>query len=138
MHKISILVPVFVLATWTWLILLLIAARRLFAGVHPKEFELGESVNVPVKVSLPNRNYMNLLELPILFYVICLIVFTAQISTPYLLPLAWGYVALRVVHSLVHITYNSVLHRFVAFALSNFILVALWVAVGVAVFGSEA
>jgi len=48
--------------------------------------------------------------------------------------LAWAYVALRVVHSLIHITYNHVLHRFLAFASSNFVLLALWILVGRAVF----
>jgi hypothetical protein len=40
---------------------------------------------------------------------------------------AWVYVALRVIHSLIHITYNNVLHRLSAYALSNFVLMAFWV-----------
>mgnify|MGYP000346623703 CR=1 FL=1 len=118
-------------------ILLLIAARRLTAGIHPREYALGESAKVPTEVSLPNRNYMNLLELPVLFYVICLIAFITQAVPPNALRLAWAYVLLRCVHSVVHITYNNVLHRFVAFVLSNFTLVALWVLVGLAVFAGQ-
>jgi hypothetical protein len=116
---------------------MLIAARRLTPGLSPKDFELGESSKVPPKVSLPNRNYMNLLELPVLFYVICIIQFVAQPASPYALSLAWAYVSLRIVHSLVHITYNNVMHRFVVFGLSNFALIALWVSVGLALFGSN-
>ncbi|HMW17775.1 MAG TPA: MAPEG family protein [Accumulibacter sp.] len=87
---------------------------------------MGESPNVPEAVSLPNRNYMNLLELPLLFYVICVIAYTAQTSSVLLLPLAWSYVSLRLVHSIIHIAYNDVFHRFLAFALSNGVLIALW------------
>jgi hypothetical protein len=45
--------------------------------------------------------------------------------------LAWAYVALRIVHSAIHLTYNKVLHRLGVFALSNVVLVALWVNAGV-------
>ncbi len=41
---------------------------------------------------------------------------------------AWLYVALRVVHSLIHCTYNKVMHRLSAFVASFALLVALWVA----------
>ena len=42
--------------------------------------------------------------------------------------LAWSYVMLRVVLSLVHLTYNKVLHRLSVFALSNVVLAGLWIA----------
>jgi hypothetical protein len=137
MSETAILVPVFVLAAWTGVILVVIAARRLTAGLSPKEFALGESAKVPVRVSLPNRNLMNLLELPVLFYVVCLVAFMAQPAAALLLPLAWLYVMLRIVHSLIHITYNNVLHRFLAFALSNGVLIALWAVTGLALFGTK-
>jgi hypothetical protein len=135
----SILAPVFALAGWTGLVLLSIAFQRLRAGfagtVSPREYALGESDKVPAQVSLPNRNYMNLLELPVLFYAACIIQFVAQADAPHALALAWLYVALRIVHSLIHVTYNHVMHRFAAFALSNFVLLGLWVELGIGVFG---
>jgi hypothetical protein len=136
MRDASVLAPAFVLAAWTGLILVLVAARRMTAGVAPREYALGEPARLPPEVSLVNRNYMNLLEIPVLFYVICLVAYSAQAASPSILPLAWGYVGLRIVHSLIHITYNTVLHRFLAFVLSNVVLVALWVAVGLAVFSA--
>jgi hypothetical protein len=39
---------------------------------------------------------------------------------------AWLYVALRVAHSLIHLTYNNVMHRLIAFAVSNPVLAGLW------------
>lgn len=73
---------------------------------------------------------MNLLEMPVLFYVVCLVAIVAGATTAAILALAWVYVALRVVHSIIHISYNRISHRFAAFALSNGVLIALWVLVG--------
>ena len=42
------------------------------------DFRYGESARVPGEVSIPNRNYMNLLELPVLFYAICVINYIAS------------------------------------------------------------
>ena len=41
--------------------------------------------------------------------------------------MAWLYVAVRLVHSMIHLTYNRVYHRLTAFLTSQFILVAIWI-----------
>ena len=79
---------------------------------------------------------MNLLELPMLFYVVCLILYVAAGAARAAVFVAWSYVALRVVHSLIHLTYNHVLHRLSAFTLSNVALVWLRVMAGVHVASS--
>jgi hypothetical protein len=73
---------------------------------------------------------MNLLELPMLFYVVCVILYVTAGGSRLAVFVAWSYVALRVVHSLIHLTYNHVLHRLAAFTLSNAALVSLWVIAG--------
>jgi len=131
MQKTAILYPVFALAFWTSLVLLQIPIARFRAAfrreVGPADFEYGESAKVPPQVSLPNRNYMNLLELPVLFYVVCLLIFVCEVATLPMLALAWSYVGLRFLHSVIHLTYNHVIHRLTVFATSNVVLVALWV-----------
>ncbi len=131
MQNTEILYPVFALAAWTFLVLLLIPFYRVRAGrrreIRTEDFKYGESASVPGYVSIPNRNYMNLLELPILFYVVCLLLFVTSSSSPYAIQLAWAYVALRIIHSLIHLSYNNVMHRLSAFALSNFALITLWI-----------
>ncbi|WP_422088716.1 MAPEG family protein [Variovorax sp.] len=135
MNNPSILYPVFALAGWTSLVLLLIPFRRIRAAmrreVGPHDFRLGESAAVPDAVRLPNRNYMNLLEIPVLFYVVCLLSYMAAAPSTAAVALAWAYVALRVLHSVVHLTYNHVIHRLVLFAASNGVLVMLWVSAAV-------
>ena len=128
----AIFVPVGLLALWTMAILLLIAARRFAAAragrVRVSAFRLGESPDVPDDVALPNRNLINLLEVPLLFYVVCLCLYVTHQAGPGLVRLAWVYVALRVLHSLIHLTTNNLAQRLTVFALSNFVLVALWIA----------
>jgi hypothetical protein len=122
--------PMGVMALLTFAVLLQIPFRRFraaFAGlVTPDDFKLGESPAVPGDVSIPNRNYMNLLELPVLFYVAALMFITAGRVDPLALDLAWAYVALRAMHSAIHLTYNNVIHRLSVFALSNAVLGVFW------------
>ena len=140
MDQTSILFPVTVLAGWTMLVLLLIPYQRFKAAFRKEvvidDFKLGESNNVPGVVSIPNRNYMNLLELPLLFYVACLMLYVTGGTMPITLSLAWAYVGCRILHSLVHLTYNNVIHRLVIFATSNVILVIIWVRLYLSLDGS--
>ena len=130
MDKTSILFPMVALVTLTFAVLLLIPVRRFRAGIAGQikfdDFRYGESARVPPEVSIPNRNMMNLLELPLLFYVACLIYLVIGRVDQFALALAWLYVALRIVHSAIHVTYNRVRHRLIAFALSNIVLVSFW------------
>ena len=130
MQQTAILLPVMSLVGWTSLTLLLVPYQRFkaaFAGqVKVEDFKLGESGNVPAHVSIPNRNYINLLEAPVLYYVVCICYFITESVGALAVALAWGYVGLRVLQSLVHLSYNNVFHRLAIFASSNLVLVALW------------
>jgi hypothetical protein len=130
MDQASIFAPMGALAFLTQAVLLLIPIRRFRAGaagqVSSDDFTLGESPNVPGHVSIPNRAMMNLLELPMLFYVASLMFFVAGKVDGLVLGVAWAYVALRFAHSAIHLTYNKVMHRLIPFALSNLILLTYW------------
>ncbi len=129
MSQTEILIPAMALVGWTLCVLLLMPYQRfkaLFAGhITPNDFKLGESSRVPPVVSIPNRNFMNLLEAPVLFYFVSIVAFITQNSDPVVVALAWSYVGLRVLHSLVHLTYNNVMHRMLAFAVSNGVLAVI-------------
>ena len=71
-------------------------------------------------------NLKNLFELPILFYVAILLALVLMVQDQGLVQLAWGYVALRYLHSLVHCTYNRVMHRFTAYVASCLVLMLIW------------
>ncbi|MES2183498.1 MAG: MAPEG family protein [Pseudomonadota bacterium] len=134
MPPFTLLYPVFALAAWTLCVLVLVLLRRVAAArrgeVSAGDFRYGESDRVPPKVRLAGRNYANLLELPVLFYVVCLVLQMTGGNTPAARGLAWAYVLLRIVHSLIHVGPNRVMLRLAAFAASNGALVALWVLAG--------
>jgi hypothetical protein len=74
-----------------------------------------------------NDNLMNLFELPVLFYALCLAMAVAGVWGGWFTVGAWAYVALRAVHSVVHCTFNNVMLRFAAYLASTLVLFALWV-----------
>ena len=137
----AMLYPLFALAAWTLIVLVLIPIARVRSvrqrEIGTDDFKYGESANVPGHVSLPNRNYMNLLELPLLFYVVGIVLYVSGGASYVAMFFAWAYVALRIVHSLIHLTYNQVLHRLGAFTLSIFALVILWVLAGLHLAGAR-
>src|SRR5262245_41421438 len=102
----GILYPIFALAAWTFVVLSLIPIARFrsaFRGeVGPGDFRYGESSKVPLRVSLPNRNYTNLTESPLFFYIVCLLLFVSGGGSEAAITTAWAYVGLRVMHSIVH------------------------------------
>lgn len=134
MRNPAVLYPMFALAAWTLLVLLLIPYARTRSGRRREividDFKYGESAAVPPRVIIPNRNYMNLLELPMLFYVVCVVLYVTGGASTATIAIAWAFVALRIVHSLIHLTYNRVLHRLAAFSAANVALVGLWVSAG--------
>jgi len=82
MRNPAVLYPMFALAAWTLVVLLLIPIARTRSARRREividDFKYGESPAVPPAVSIPNRNYMNLLELPMLFYVVCIVLYLAD------------------------------------------------------------
>jgi hypothetical protein len=131
MSSVAILHPMAALAGLTFIVLLLIPRARFASAargeVKAKDFRYGESTAVPGPVSIPNRNLMNLLELPMLFYIVCLGFYVTAKVDALAVYLAWTFVGLRAVHSIVHLTYNNVFHRLGAYAASAAVLFILWV-----------
>ncbi len=77
----------------------------------------------PPQVANPSDNLKNLFELPTLFYAVLLYFYvTQQVDLPYLIA-AWIFFGFRVLHSIVHCTFNLVPLRFWLYAISA---LALW------------
>jgi hypothetical protein len=77
----------------------------------------------PPSVSNPSDNLKNLFEIPVLFYVLVLYLFvTQQVDTVYL-SAAWIFWGFRVLHSIVHCTFNLVMLRFYLYFFST---IAVW------------
>lgn len=131
MKQTLIFVPMAVLALWTLAVLGMVPIARVRAGrarrIVTEDFRYGESPNVPDDVRLPNRLFMNLLEVPTLYYFASVVSFVTQQVDPTTLWLAWAFVALRLLHSAIYLGYNRVPHRAIVFGIGNFVVIAMWV-----------
>ncbi|MRI33537.1 hypothetical protein EOPP23_11125 [Endozoicomonas sp. OPT23] len=73
----------------------------------------------PARIAASGHNFRNLLEVPVLFYGICLYLFvTGQVDTNYIYA-AYTFLAFRVIHSLIQCTVNIVNLRFLAYLVSS-------------------
>jgi hypothetical protein len=112
------------LAVWVFLYV-----RRLSAmytqKIDPQAFTTPDRVSatLPESVQYPAYNLRNLVELPVLFYAVCLALYISNGVDMLHVQLAWAFVAMRALHSLVHCTVNIVKLRFTFYFLAS---LALW------------
>ena len=126
MHQISILLPVLTLAFWTFIIFAIMAPARFYflRMKHPQTAAHTKNLKglLPPWTERVADNYNHLFEQPVVFYAIALSIAVINNIEPLMIQLAWVYVALRVLHSIVQITFNFVPLRFSLFVTSWLIL----------------
>jgi len=120
--------PVVVLVAWTIVMLIWLAVARapyvqgrLPNGTRGADVEREH----PGSTNWPAHNYMHLLEQPTIFYAIVFVLILMHLDVAANCYFAWGYVAFRILHSLVQATINVVRLRFSLFLLSTICLVCL-------------
>jgi len=124
MNQIALLTPVFVLILWTFTIFLIMAYGRARFMKDPQDAAHTKDLKgtLPAWVERTADNYNHLFEQPIAFYVVTLAVALINSIDPLLIQLAWVFVILRIIHSLVQLTFNLVLLRFTIFVVGWFII----------------
>lgn len=80
----------------------------------------------PARLHYATDNFSNLFEMPSLFYLLCTLLLITQSVTDGLLYMAWAYVGLRLLHSLIHCSVNNILYRFISYQISSWILWGMW------------
>lgn|SRR5690606_9809390 len=95
--------------------------------IHPQSVALSAQAAQRLSDSRASDNYRNLFELPVLFYFGIAAAAAAGVGDPWVLGLAWGFVALRAVHSAIQCTTNKVMHRFRAFMAGLMLLALFWI-----------
>ena len=122
--------PVIALVAWT-IIVLLVFATYLFVALLksgkpiPDGARVRDATAFPNAIQWKNHNYMHLMEQPTIFYAIVIALVLMGDSQSLNVTLAWGYVLLRVAHSLVQMTVNKVMVRLVLFLASTACLIGL-------------
>ena len=138
----EVLKPLAVLAAWTMVMWLWMYATRIpamnAAKIDSKTLVGGTGKDLdaalPAKVQWIAHNYNHLHEAPTVFYAVVLALALVGQGDGLNAQLAWAYVGLRIVHSLVQAISNRVMVRFMLFALSSLCLIALTLHLLIAVF----
>jgi hypothetical protein len=95
--------------------------------VSIKHYRVMNDLHMPETVTKSTRNYSNLFEVPILFYVVSTLYISLNIETVFAVSCAWFFVISRVIHSYIHLTYNNVIHRMVSYWAGLIAIFVLWV-----------
>ncbi len=127
-----ILAPMLALVGWTFVMWLWMYATRIpamrAAGIDPAKITGKADLEaLPIRVQNVANNYNHLHEQPVLFYVLCTWCVLAGAGDAVNVALAWGYVAVRVVHSLIHATTNFIPLRFATFTIGSVLLFVVFV-----------
>lgn len=128
MNQTSIFEPVIAMLVLTMLVWVYMFSKRI-PFINGSNFGPGELTPLelqrrsPPSVSNPSDNLKNLFEIPVLFYFFSLYLFvTNQVDQVYIIA-AWVFVFFRIVHSIIHCTFNAIMLRFLIYAISTF---AFW------------
>ena len=127
----QILQPGVALMVWTMIMWLWMYATRIpamsEAGIEPNDARRTRALDeeLPAEVQWKAHNYNHLHEAPTVFYAVALLLALVGSGDGMNALIAWIYVGLRVIHSLVQATANVVMVRFVLYALSSVALMVL-------------
>lgn len=126
------LYPVLALVVWTLVMLIWMYITRIpafaKAGIEPDEArhpDSGYTAKIPASIRSISDNYNHLHEQPTIFYALVFFAALTGGGDNVFMYLAWGYVGLRVLHSLVQVMSSKVTQRFLVFALGSIVLIVM-------------
>ncbi len=127
----QILYPVFAMFLLVSIVLMHMRGQR-FAAMRSKEVDVAfykayPDGGEPERLRVIGRHFSNLFEMPVLFYTVVLMIYVTHHVSTFLVACAWLYVALRYVHTAIHLGSNNVMTRFSVYFASVFVLAILWV-----------
>ncbi len=130
MNQDQILFPLFAMFLLTfgigvWMLKLRFKAVK-EDGLNPGYFQLNRGAKLPDYLAKVTNHYTNLFELPVLFYVACLILYAGHKVDVLYIGFAWTFVSIRYAHAYIHTTYNNLKHRRLAFLVGTLTLAFIW------------
>ena len=126
-----ILLPVVGLVAWTmvmWFWMYLTRIPAIFKArmqLDPNAPRGEQMSQLPPRVRWKADNYNHLMEQPTIFYAVALALAVAGEGGGLNAQLAWAYLGLRIVHSLLQALINNITVRFSLFLISSLVLIAL-------------
>ena len=139
---ISILWPTFALAALAFAMFLMMFVKRLgHIRANPPgadDLASGEAaMRYFAPVEMPANNYRNLFEMPVLFFALVPLLLVTSQDSHVQVVLAWVYVALRYLHSFVHVGPKKVQVRAMLFVVSAIVLSAMWIGFAIDIASAE-
>jgi len=130
-----LLLPLLAQVALTFIVMIIMYRKRVSEmkteRIHPQQIKTRHESKALLKTSAPAAdNFSNLFELPALFYLAIILTLTLLVQDGILVALAWLFVASRYLHSIIHVSYNNVMHRFLVFVFGGFVLFAYWLRLG--------
>ena len=131
--SVNMVAPALALVLWSFVMLLwaislrLPALAKLKLSTEQSRGGRGSDLDriLPREINWPAHNYAHLMEQPTIFYATVLGVAIIGGGTPLNVGLAWGYVGVRVVHSIWQARINTIPVRAGLFFLSSILLLIL-------------
>lgn len=125
-----ILYPVFAMFALVGFVLMRMRSMR-FAAVRSREvsmrfYQAYHDGSEPEPLRVISRHFVNLFEMPVLFYVGVIMTYITHNASGWMVGCAWAYVALRYAHSFVHLTSNDVGVRVSVYFASAAVLLVMW------------
>jgi hypothetical protein len=126
-----IIYPLFAMFLLTYFIGIWMVKLRFKAvkddGVNPGYFQTNRGAKLPDYLTKVTNHYVNLFELPVLFYLVCVLIYAGSKVDDTFIYLAWLFVGFRTIHAYIHTTYNNLRHRRNAFLFGSIVLALMWV-----------
>ena len=133
----AVALMIWTMVMWVWMYATRIPAMQK-AHIDPDDAQIVGILDqkLPREVQWKAHNYNHLHEQPTVFYAVAIVLAIVGQGDGMNAFLAWIYVGLRVVHSIVQVTANRIMVRFVLFLISSIVLIALIANAAMVVFGA--
>ena len=86
----------------------------------------------PDYVRVVSNNIRNQFQVPVLFYVLCILFYSIDAVSAMVLYLAWAFVISRAIHAYIHMSSNFVPARFTVFTIGFIIMIVMVVFAAIA------
>lgn len=125
---VSPMAALFMLTALVWLMMVVARNVAVIRGHASLGYFADYKSDIPAddRFERPARTFNNLMQVPSLFYVICLLMLVMKEADNVQIVLAWAFVALRCVHAVIYMAVNWVPYRFATWVSSCIILGTLW------------
>lgn len=131
----SLISPLLVQIALTFIVMFTLVRYRIVElnskRVNPDDVPLRKA-SWPERATLAGSNFLSQFEMPVLFVSLVLLQVVTKTDDQIQLYLAWTYVIARILHYIFHVFIQNNNLRTIAFSISTFSLMAMWIRFAIA------